>query len=295
MSVKLMGQVWDLDLNHSQQSILLALADHADDDGSKCFPSVDRIAWKTGYERRQVQRIMRDLEKDNLLVLVAHRSGGRATPTEYCIDVRKGVKKSPFVPRELLSVQLSALGQVVDNSVDKLLTGKKSPAERVTFEPLKGDIFGGKGDIAMSPDPLNLLTSSDLKKDQKKEAASPEPSADFLKAPSADSEKNRQLAPGIKAVADRIYQSDPKKFARLIVWIKQAQKEGFAEPVVVMALERFEPHRGAIDNWYPYLDKLIYKADQDYNRDYHEAQHDERKEEIRALSKMVKLDLVRHA
>ena len=33
MSIKIMSQVWELDLPHNAQSIFLALADHADDDG----------------------------------------------------------------------------------------------------------------------------------------------------------------------------------------------------------------------------------------------------------------------
>ena len=33
MSVKIMSQVWELDIDHSEMIVLLAMADHADDDG----------------------------------------------------------------------------------------------------------------------------------------------------------------------------------------------------------------------------------------------------------------------
>ena len=39
MSVKIMSQVWELDIDHSEMIVLLAMADHADDDGQNCYPS----------------------------------------------------------------------------------------------------------------------------------------------------------------------------------------------------------------------------------------------------------------
>lgn len=100
MSVKLMSQVWELALAREQQSVLLALSDHAHDDGSRCYPGVDYLAWKTGYDRRSVQRILRRLEGAGLIVAVADRQGGRGQATEYLIDLSRGTKKEPFQPRQ---------------------------------------------------------------------------------------------------------------------------------------------------------------------------------------------------
>lgn len=97
VSIKLMVQVWELDLSHQQQSVLLALADHADDEGRRCFPSVGRVSWKTGYSIRTVQRTLGELKRAGLIDPVAHEHGGRGYAAEYAIHVRKGVKKSPFV------------------------------------------------------------------------------------------------------------------------------------------------------------------------------------------------------
>ena len=67
MSVALMGEVWRLDLRPSPGSrcselvlrvVLLSLADHAHDDGTRCFPGVPYTAWKCGLTRRQVQRAL---------------------------------------------------------------------------------------------------------------------------------------------------------------------------------------------------------------------------------------------
>lgn len=81
MSVKLMGQVFELDLPRPEAWVLMSLVDHAEHDGSKIFPSVDLIAWKTGYKRRQVQNIVRSLISRGLLVLVEEARDHR--PREY--------------------------------------------------------------------------------------------------------------------------------------------------------------------------------------------------------------------
>lgn len=92
-----MGQVWDLVLTPAKQTVLLALADHADHNGENVKPGAPLVAWKTGYSERQVQRIMADLEADGLLIKVQTRAG---LPTVYRIDLQKGVQKQPYKARK---------------------------------------------------------------------------------------------------------------------------------------------------------------------------------------------------
>lgn len=66
MSIKLMSQVWDLDLPHNQLWVLMALADYADDDGY-CWPSMTRLAHKTGYSDRQIRRVISDLKEHGIV------------------------------------------------------------------------------------------------------------------------------------------------------------------------------------------------------------------------------------
>jgi hypothetical protein len=67
MSIKLMSAVWERsDISSTQKLVLLALADWANDDGL-CWPSIDRLAQKTGMAGRSVQRIIRDLEQIGLV------------------------------------------------------------------------------------------------------------------------------------------------------------------------------------------------------------------------------------
>lgn len=94
MSAKLMGRVWDLDLPHPHQSILLALADHADHEGHNVYPSIGLIAWKSGYSPRQTKRIMLELVERGLLIKV--REAHAARPTEYRIDLSAGELKPPY-------------------------------------------------------------------------------------------------------------------------------------------------------------------------------------------------------
>jgi hypothetical protein len=131
MSIKLMTMVWDLDLPHDQQLILLALADHADDDGYHCYPSVAYIGWKCGYSERAVQRILRKLETAELITVRRYRKGGRGHATEYRVQPWKGVKKPPFIREE----KGDELTPIEEERVSSMTQRMSSTPERVTHRP----------------------------------------------------------------------------------------------------------------------------------------------------------------
>ena len=94
----------------------------------------------------------------------------------------------------------------------------------------------------------------------------------------------------IKRVADRIYASDTRKFIRLIVWIRQAQKYHYSDEVITKALLEFEPYAGSVDKgWYPYLDKIINKVRGDYDKRQSDQEHEQRKQGERELAGSLKL------
>lgn len=67
MSIRIMGAVWERqDTTPTQKLVLLALADWANDEGH-CWPSISRLAEKTGVAGRSVQRLIRQLEDMNLV------------------------------------------------------------------------------------------------------------------------------------------------------------------------------------------------------------------------------------
>ena len=68
MSVKIMGMVWDLQIDPNKKFVLMAYADHADHKGGNIWPAIDTIVKKTCYHERSVQRITRELEEDGYLV-----------------------------------------------------------------------------------------------------------------------------------------------------------------------------------------------------------------------------------
>lgn len=96
MSWKISGQVWEIELPANKLIVMLALADHADHEGNNVFPSIGLIAWKTGYSERQVQRIMKALVADGLLV--ENKRPGQTTL--YSIDLSKGTPKGKYKPSD---------------------------------------------------------------------------------------------------------------------------------------------------------------------------------------------------
>lgn len=68
MSGLVMGLVWEQSLDRPEKYVLLAYADHADQNGGNVYPSVDLIVRKTGYSERAVQHITHNLEMAGYLV-----------------------------------------------------------------------------------------------------------------------------------------------------------------------------------------------------------------------------------
>lgn len=87
-----MGAIWDLELTAPQRLVMLAMADHAEHDGTSIFPSIGKIAWKTGYSEKQTRRIINGLVK--LELLSRERRDGYTNM--YAIHIEKGVKKLPY-------------------------------------------------------------------------------------------------------------------------------------------------------------------------------------------------------
>ena len=67
MSIKIMAAVWEsAPVDSGKLLVLLALADHARDDGS-CWPAVSTIASKARLSTRQTQRALSELEQAGLI------------------------------------------------------------------------------------------------------------------------------------------------------------------------------------------------------------------------------------
>lgn len=105
MSVKVMSWVWEQDLPTTKKMLLLAIADHSDDDGNNAWPSKARLAKKVGVLPSYVRRLLRELEDDGWITTARQRGGTLETPSDrrpnlYQINLTRGsLQCSPIEER----------------------------------------------------------------------------------------------------------------------------------------------------------------------------------------------------
>ena len=79
MSIRLMSAIWENGpANSTQRFVLLALADHGNDDGGNIFPAIDTIARKTALSERTVIRAIEGLVQDGYLIRQRRQSVSNA-------------------------------------------------------------------------------------------------------------------------------------------------------------------------------------------------------------------------
>lgn len=117
--------------------ILLAMADHAHDDGTHVFPSMQTLADKARISKRQAQRVTQILVGDGWI----KKSGKKNVTTHGCthwvIDIERLERSSVY-------------GKKGGDNMTPLRDDNMTQ---------KGDVLSGGGDTAMSPEP-SLSTSS---------------------------------------------------------------------------------------------------------------------------------------
>ena len=87
MSVKLMSMVFDAQgITSTQKLVLLALADHAADDGTSIYPSIETVASKTCLSETAVRKALRELRGGLALIRIARRFTSRM-PNKYAINI----------------------------------------------------------------------------------------------------------------------------------------------------------------------------------------------------------------
>lgn len=86
MSIKVMTRVWENSKNKgSGLLLLLAIADHAHDDGAGAWPSIKTLAAKTRMSERNVQYLIRSVEKTGELKILTGE--GPHGCNAYAIDL----------------------------------------------------------------------------------------------------------------------------------------------------------------------------------------------------------------
>ena len=143
MSVKVMTWVWE----HSQsvgneRLVLLALADHADDERWEAWPDIARLALKTRLSERTVQRCIVSLSQRNELE-VRRQQGGKAT-----MDRRYRPNRYVIKGRQIVTPNEPKGRQIVTPNTDPGVTDQVS----------RGDRSGNPGVTLLSPS--NTSTSN---------------------------------------------------------------------------------------------------------------------------------------
>ena len=160
MSVRTITRVWE----YSHQSstdllLLLAIADHADDDGV-CWPGISRLAKKTRISERQTIRNVEKLARRGEIFL--SRQCGRGHSNLYFITA--GLSQDEIEQTLRGRFELGEEAVKLANSITGLLKGDTDDTiydkKKVTSSTLKGDIQYKKvtsstlkGDTAVSPEP----------------------------------------------------------------------------------------------------------------------------------------------
>lgn len=194
MSAKVMGLVFEADLPRAEKFILLALADHAKEDGSDVYPSVARIEWKTGYSERQIRTLIDNLEKMGILRVVHPGGSGPADVRKYKIVLAS----IPMLPefsswKESKGAKTAPLDQ--SPRVQSLQhKGAISDEKGCNFEQKKG--------AAIAPEPRTITVLE------------PPVEATAQKtAPSAEENYDIDASQSGQALADLLGVSGPAKFA----------------------------------------------------------------------------------
>jgi hypothetical protein len=92
-----MARVFELDDAAMNKLLLLAMADHARDDGTGCYPSITKLAKKTSLSRRGTQKLIRRLQAAGRIA-----DSGKVSPfgtIEYTLTLDGGSEPgSPLFP-----------------------------------------------------------------------------------------------------------------------------------------------------------------------------------------------------
>lgn len=109
MSIQAMVWVFEHSQTHyGERLVLLSIANHADRFGANAWPSMASIAQEAGLSTRQVERIVPDLEKKDL-VRVERRGGPKGSNRYAILGMAHTDNMSGSVPTSASAVPTSAV------------------------------------------------------------------------------------------------------------------------------------------------------------------------------------------
>lgn len=131
MSIRIMSMVWErYGASGGHLLLALALADHARDDGTHIYPSVNELANKTRQSVRTVQYQLQRMLASGWLIKCNAGDGGRGRTVVYRIspDWLKGANLAPFCADEDASGEVeSGGGGAPDDAQNSVAEGASDP------------------------------------------------------------------------------------------------------------------------------------------------------------------------
>lgn len=134
MSFRLAAMVWELDLPMNEKLVMMALADHADDESFQCWPSQSHLAKKCGCSEDTVMRLVGKLAKKNLLSRARdRRPDGTLGITRYSLKLgppRKLPDGTPSTP------QIAVHHPANTPSATPQIAGSEPISKNLSVEPI---------------------------------------------------------------------------------------------------------------------------------------------------------------
>lgn len=179
MSIEVMRLVFLAEgLEPRHKLVLLALADHATDEGTSIFPSADLVGRKTGLSERTVRKVLGELRSDDLHLLKVAREATQHRPTEYALDlpamqvwIPSGVQSShpsdnPGVldmhPSDSPGVQITSSGVQKMSSRGANLAPESSVNHQEPSPLSETSVSDEPDPLTLSISPAGVLLSSEL-------------------------------------------------------------------------------------------------------------------------------------
>jgi len=147
MSIKCMNAVWSKSsASGTDLLLLLALADHASDDGV-CWPATETLAQKTRTSKRQVQRLLQRLEESGELIVA--RMAGRGNTNMYYLTLSTEETAQYRAETEMHITLTNRLGFSEDDAGQAILE-QKGIVQTALFETEKAKTGKLKGDVGVT-------------------------------------------------------------------------------------------------------------------------------------------------
>jgi hypothetical protein len=167
MSVRVMSDVFSADLGSlTDKLVLLALADHAADDGSSVYPGLARLSWKCDLTERAVRKVLRRLEQRRFIHTAEKATHHRTTRYQLDVAAIRAARRSPLEEESggnVVPPSAASRGNVVPNRGERR---SPNPSVDPSGEPNHHARAWAKGD----PDGFDLFWSQYPRKESKERA-----------------------------------------------------------------------------------------------------------------------------